>query len=270
LWKVWGLPGHVLGWRDLDVERMRVRMWEGAVFKRGVGGVPRRVRVEVAVGGAVSGLRELAASHQAQVYSASVTFNARFSGLRYLVYNHRIVSFVVFTTVFYVVSIITMGLVWAWIGPSIMVPESKAVVKQEPASQADYSKGQKPAIKTEDEDEESMQGLKLEDVSDTPAQYPSGRGRTPLRYEGRQSGEGGSAAATQEREIGEGEKADDEEEEEDDDTAEYDRAFASATGRFEGDSGIGTMSEGARAGDGSGHGHDLVRRRSGRGGGVRQ
>jgi len=66
------------------------------------------------------------------------------------------------------------------------------------------------------------------------------------------------SAVGQEREVGEGEKADDEEEMDDDE--EYARAAAAArtTGRFEGDSGIGTMSESQMDGQG------LVRRRSGR------
>lgn len=287
--KALNLPWHVLGLRDLDTEKVGVRMWEKVAFKRGLGNVPRSVRLEVAAGGAATtGFRQLAAGQQVQVYTASVTFSARFHGLRYLVYNHRILSFVVFSTVFYVVSIISMGLVWAWIGPSIMAPppgSNKAAIKQEedePASQmaSKEIKGEKdPGIKTEDEDEENytQQGLKLEDVSDTPVQFPSGRGRTPLRYEGRSDERGaGAAAQAQEREIGEGEKADDEDEEEgefvDDDAAMYERAYARATGRFEGDSGIGTMSESTRTGSGSGHGrgHDLVRRRSGRGAGGKQ
>ena len=248
--KAVNLPWHVLGFKDLDTDKINVRMWDKTLFKRGAGSVPKAVRLEIAASGATSGLGHMAAGNHVQIYKASVSLSARFHGLRYLVYNHRILSFVVFSTTFYFVSIISMGLAWAWIGPSIMSPPSRDIVKLEPPP---AKKEPEPkTIKAEDEDEEYGEGLKLEDVSDAPAQFPSARGRLPLRYEGRQKEPGPSAA--QEREIGEGEKADDEEE---DDNEEY-AAVARTTGRFEGDSGIGTMSESQR------DGHGLVRRRSGR------
>ncbi|ETN37599.1 uncharacterized protein HMPREF1541_07221 [Cyphellophora europaea CBS 101466] len=256
------LPFHLVGFKDLDTEKVKVRMWEKAIFRRGSGNVPRGVRVEVATGGATTGLSEMAAGRQVQIYKAGLTFSARFHGLRYLVYNHRIVSFLVLTTTFYVVSIIAVGLGWAWLGRSIMPPESRPMIKQEsPPVKTGQNEKQQQQIKTEDEDDEEATGLKIEDVSDSPAQFPSGRGRAPLRYEGRQDdeeGPQGMSAVGQEREVGEGEKADDEEEMDDDE--EYARAAAAArtTGRFEGDSGIGTMSESQMDGQG------LVRRRSGR------
>lgn len=250
--KAFNLPWHVLGFRDLDTDKVKIRMWDKAIFKRGLGSVPKGLRLEIAASGATTGLGHLAAGSDVQIYKASVTLSARFHGLRYLVYNHRIVSFVVFSTAFYIVSIISMGLMWAWIGPSLMSPASTDLVKQEPQS---VKKDSAPKmIKTEHEDDESGEGLKLEDVSDSPVQFPSARGWPPLRYEGRPEEPGPSAA--QEREIGEGEKADDEEE---DDDEEYARAVARTTGRFEGDSGIGTMSESQRDGQ-----HGLVRRRSGK------
>lgn len=261
--KALNLPWHVFGFKDLDTDRVGVTMWEKAVFKRGVGNVPKNLRLEVAAGGATTGFREFTKHHQVQVYTANLTFSARFRGLRYLVYNHRVLSFVVFSTVFYAVSITSMGLMWAWIGPSIMSPGSdRALVKQEPPSRLHpVKKDPGPAVKTEDDDDGASHGLKIEDVSDSPEQFPSGRGRVPLRYEGRQQPDQPDAAVAHEREAGEGEKADDEEEEDD---AAYAGAVASTTGRFEGDSGIGTMSEGPRAGP------DLVRRRSGRGSAERQ
>lgn len=256
--KAMNLPWHVLGFRDLDTEKVKMVMCEKAVFKRGFGNVPKSLRLEIAAGGATTGFREMTANNQVQVYTASLTFSARFHGLRYLVYNHRILSFVVFSTIFYVVSIISLGMVWAWVGPSIIAPDDKAVVKREqPGQTIKVESAKAAAVKTEDEDDVSMQGLKIEDVSDSAVQFPSGRGRPPLRYEGRAGDDPETAAVEQEREIGEGEKADDEDE-------EYDSARARTTGRFEGDSGIGTMSEGVRAGP------DLVRRRSGKGAGGRQ
>jgi seipin len=217
--------------------------------------------VEVARGGAETGVRALGAGEgQVQVYSASLTFSARFEGMRYLVYNHRVVSFVVFSMVFYVVSIVSMGLVWAWVGPSIMGKGEQALVKREQGGRVAEAKKKDAVVKTEDEEGDDTTGFRLEDLSDTPAHYPSGRGRPPLKYEAKPP-ESGPSAQPQEREVGEGEKADDEDDEGD---AEMERAYARATGRFEGDSGIGTMSEGARTGP------DLVRRRSGRSLGGRQ
>lgn len=47
-----------------------------------------------------------------QVYSATVTLVARLTGIRWAMYNHRIISFVICTTIFWIAEIISTGLVW--------------------------------------------------------------------------------------------------------------------------------------------------------------
>ncbi|KAJ1324922.1 seipin [Microdochium nivale] len=57
-------------------------------------------------------LLDLQASQTLQVYSATVTLVARLSGLRWLMYNHRIFSFVVCTSVFWLSEVVSMILAW--------------------------------------------------------------------------------------------------------------------------------------------------------------
>ncbi|KAI2610590.1 putative adipose-regulatory protein-domain-containing protein [Hypoxylon sp. NC1633] len=50
-----------------------------------------------------------------QVYSATVTLVARLTGIRWAMYNHRIISFVVCTTVFWIAEMISTGLAWLFL-----------------------------------------------------------------------------------------------------------------------------------------------------------
>jgi len=57
-------------------------------------------------------LLDVQAGQTLQVYSATVTLVARLSGLRWFMYNHRIISFVVCTTVFWLFEIVSTILAW--------------------------------------------------------------------------------------------------------------------------------------------------------------
>jgi seipin len=242
--QVLNLPLHVLGMKDLDVDEVRVRMLEQAMFDRGSLNVPRRLRVEVAAGDAPTGAGRVAAISQVQVYKANINFTVRFRGLRWLIYHHRIFSFVVFTTTFYLMSVISMGVVWAWLGP--MGRRAPEHVEGRGTGKYVKSGEEIKRIKTEDdEDTADSGGFKLEDLGESPQRFPSSRGGMALQYEGRQKEE--EPTALPEKETGE---ADDEDE-------EYFGSTGRATGRYAGDSGIGTMSESHRENLGP------VRRRSG-------
>jgi hypothetical protein len=151
---------------------------------------------------------------------------------------------VVFTTTFYLISVISMGVMWAWLGPM----GSTSPRKLEGPARGKQVKpgGETKRIKTEDdEDTADSGGFKLEDLGDSPERFPSSRAGVPLQYDGRQKEE--EPTALPEKEAGE---ADDEDE-------EYFGSTGRATGRYEGDSGIGTMSENHRDNP------SPVRRRSG-------
>jgi seipin len=275
-------PLYLLGFKDLDSDNVKVKLWEAAVFSRGSSNVPTALRVEIAASGASTGTADAGAlvsvggvtvpasidaplaRRQVQIYSASITFAAQFSGLRYVIYHYRVLSFILFSLAFYSTSIISMGLVWALYGSSIMSGSEDLLIKHENQGLL----GTK--IKTEDDQDVQSDsgaavagpsGIKTDASEDWPAQFAgNGRGRSATRDEGGRAEDGGAGA--QAEELAQGETADDED---DDDIGpevgrgtSRDRGQATSSGRFS-DSGIGTMSESARA-SGSG----LVRRRSGR------
>jgi hypothetical protein len=46
-------------------------------------------------------LKDAYPTPQLHIYSAKLVFQVRFHGLRYLIYNHRVLAFIVFTGLFY-------------------------------------------------------------------------------------------------------------------------------------------------------------------------
>lgn len=251
------LPWHLMNLKDLDRSHLIVPMFDMLVFPRGSRNIPSHARLE------------LQSDTTLQVYDAKLVFRAKFQGLRYLVYNYRIVTFVIFTTLFYVVSVTSMALSWAAIsyawssregGRRVFKLEGGSLgttptLKTEPESP---SAGGSAKVKTEDDEPESAHGgLSISNISDTPAQYPTGRGRPPLNYPGRSglteaayNGEGEDDRLR--RPMGAGEAADDEDEGdllEEEEEEVRGRPF---------DSGIGTSMESEHAGLG------IVRRRSSR------
>lgn len=60
----------------------------------------------------LSVLLDVQAGQGLQVYSASVTLVARLSGLRWAMYNHRILSFIAGTTAFWIAEMLSMGGAW--------------------------------------------------------------------------------------------------------------------------------------------------------------
>ncbi|KAK6364232.1 uncharacterized protein PV06_02524 [Exophiala oligosperma] len=242
------LPWHMLGLRDLDAAHLVVPMFEMITFPRGARNIPTHARLE------------LQSTSVLQVYSAKLVFRAKFQGMRYLIYNYRVPAFVVFTALFYTVSVTSMGLAWAllsmlWSKKDDGDGRDRTVMKKE-GRQSDIKREDegRRKIKEEEETDSSQHGLSLSNLSDTAAQFPTRTGQMPLRFEGRSP----AADAEQDEEVerltpppGPDEVADDEEEE--DETQEI------RGRRFEGDSGIGTSMESEHQSSG------IVRRRSSRG-----
>ncbi|KIW92158.1 uncharacterized protein Z519_07142 [Cladophialophora bantiana CBS 173.52] len=257
------LPWHLLNLRDLDRSHLVVPMFEMLVFPRGARTVPTHARLE------------LQSSSILQVYDVKLAFRAEFQGLRYVIYNYRVISLVIFTTLFYGVSITSMALGWAVISHVLSGDAQQKKIKMEARNgiatdtpiktEHESSSAGAAKVKTEDEAESSGPhggGLALSNISDMPAQFPTERGRPPLSYPGRPI----SAAEAREdleaeedrlrRPMGPGEAADDEDE------GDFEKEWIRGR-RVEGDSGIGTSMESEHAGLGD------VRRRSSRGLGKR-
>lgn len=115
-----------------------------------------------------------------EVYAATVHFRARLRGLRWLMYNHRILSLLVFVTAFYCTSLVSTAL--AWVLLSIYLPSRTATdrkVKIEPGETEDSAR-----VKNEEDEEETDVTVGDEaDLSDTPRTFPPYSSRfAPLRY----------------------------------------------------------------------------------------
>jgi hypothetical protein len=155
LYRLTELHWYILGWRS-EADKLTVNMWEDLEFVRGLRNVPSTMRLDIQ------------STHRMQIYSAKALFRARFRGLRWLMYNHRIISAMIFITGFWTTEMIFAGLTWAALSFYLQVPEQE--VKEEPAS--DRSK----QIKQE-EDEDARPEL-----SDTERTFPTSSKQVPLRY----------------------------------------------------------------------------------------
>ncbi|PGH23343.1 hypothetical protein AJ80_02596 [Polytolypa hystricis UAMH7299] len=93
------MPFYVFGWRR-EAERLDIGMIERIEFPNGKGNMPQSLRLE------------LQSLERMQIYDAVVRFDARFSGLRWLMYNWRIASFVTFCSIFWIVATASASAIW--------------------------------------------------------------------------------------------------------------------------------------------------------------
>lgn len=189
------LPWHTLGLKDLDTDILSIPMFELFSFARGWRNTPAAIKLE------------LQSDQPLQVYSAKVMFHARFEGLRYILYTHRILSFLVFTTCFYLVSLASTAI--AWLAVSSLFGSNTDQVKTE-------ANGKKQ-IKREDDEEPASNGnikkeaeytysfddsgLSVSNLSDSATTFPSLGRQMPLRFPVQRPGEGAGSAGPSRTEI---------------------------------------------------------------------
>jgi seipin len=156
--RIFSLPLYVLGLRQ-ESEILHVPMAESQSFIKGWKNVPGYVMLE------------LQAGQEVQVYDVRVLFTARFGGLRWLMYNHRILSFIMFTSAFWFSEMIFTVLGWLAVR-AIFSPKKE--VKQElvKGEETDAS----TVVKAEGEETDEP------DLSDTPRTFPTYGRQAPLRY----------------------------------------------------------------------------------------
>ncbi|KAL4896919.1 putative adipose-regulatory protein-domain-containing protein [Aspergillus ambiguus] len=118
------MPLYVLGWQR-EAERLQVNMMESVQFARGWRNIPDTLRLEVH------------SSEKMQFYSAKVAFKARLSGLRWIMYNWKITSFVVFSFILWNTCVTSIAI--SWLLFASVYNRDRAKPKQE--------------VKTEDHDE---------------------------------------------------------------------------------------------------------------------
>jgi seipin len=239
------MPWYVLGWRK-EAEILKVPMMERIEFAKGWKNLPGSLTLT------------LDSKTALQVYSAKVNFIARFSGLRYvteihirsssnnitrwIMYNYRILSFIIFTSTFWTVSMTSATLTWLVI--SWYFAPTDPQPKEEPAANG-HANGS--AVKTESS-EEPFDIFSTESLSNRQRTFPSIGRQMPLRFPLRGQG----AEIKQESEPPEEEvekttaiepltaagEADDEDEEEEEEEEEEEKEEEGPARRT--DSGIGT------------------------------
>ncbi|PGH10463.1 hypothetical protein GX51_00222 [Blastomyces parvus] len=121
------MPLYVLGWQR-EAEGLKVNMMRRMEFGRKKGAMPKMLRLEIQ------------SEERMQVYNAVVRFDAKFSGLRWIMYNWKILSFLTFSSIFWIVSMLVTSSVWIVL-----------------ASQAEptFKKGLKLEDEAEEDDEEN-------------------------------------------------------------------------------------------------------------------
>ncbi|KAI9673125.1 MAG: hypothetical protein M1817_002987 [Caeruleum heppii] len=171
------LPWLVSGWRR-ESEKVDVRMMEGVEFARGWRNVPRKLRLEIQ------------SAEKMAVYHARIRFIARLTGMRWIMYNHRILSLILFTTLFYLTSLLWAALAWLAFSlytsssPSSTRPSS--TIKPDPdaptaSDTTTAAPSSTPFIKSEPSDLDTEDDL---DLSDTQRSFPTFSRQPPLRYTG--------------------------------------------------------------------------------------
>ncbi|KAL1953173.1 hypothetical protein VTO42DRAFT_3433 [Malbranchea cinnamomea] len=121
---------YVFNWKR-EAEILHIPMMERIEFARGKKNLPGTLKLEIQ-------------SHERmQIYSAVVRFNARFTGLRWVMYNWRLLSFMLFSFTFWVVSILVAFAVWMALSAA---PESKS------RPSVESTNGNTPSVKAESED----------------------------------------------------------------------------------------------------------------------
>lgn len=184
------LPWYLLGWRR-ESEVLTVGLWEALEFERGWRNIPSNMRIE------------LQSIGRMQVYSAKVEWRARFRGLRWVMYNHRIISAMVFITLFWTTEMAFAGLAWAGLSLWLQSPA--------PPAQEIVKIGGEDGKKIKQESA-SDDGRRLE-MSDTERTFPSSSKQQALRYQSPKEEEGPKIKQEEEDVPTRTAEADDEEDE---------------------------------------------------------
>lgn len=158
-----GLPLHLLGWKK-ESEVLEVGMFEGLEFAKGWANVPQSVNIVVE------------ADQVMQFYEVSIRIIARFGGLRWILYHHRVLSFLFLTTTFWSSSILSMLLAW-FVFSSYLATQIN--------SKTESILNGNARLKIERKDSETFDPTSLDDISDTPRAFPILGRQLPLQFTSR-------------------------------------------------------------------------------------
>ena len=158
-----GLPWYLIGWKK-ESEVLEVGMFESVEFAKGWRNIPQEVKVIVE------------ADKKMQFYNVGIKIVARFRGLRWLLYHHRILSYLFFTTAFWISSMTTA--LMAWLALSFVISSNSNTPKTEAERNGSV-------IKTEPSDSDHFDPFSTEDLSDTSRTFPTLGRQAPLHFAGR-------------------------------------------------------------------------------------
>ncbi|KAI4766834.1 hypothetical protein E4T52_00734 [Aureobasidium sp. EXF-3400] len=145
----------ILGWR-LEAETLDIPVFNGVSFAKGWRNVPDTMQIQVQ------------SSARMQIYEANVIFKARFQGLRWIMYNHRLTSAFVFIGAFWGTEVLFTAICWAILSVWIFSGDDSSV-----KTEADDHK----RIKAEESEDEEQHKL-----SDTERTYPTYSKGPAMRY----------------------------------------------------------------------------------------
>jgi seipin len=145
----------ILGWR-LEAETLDIPVFTGVSFAKGWRNVPDTMQIQVQ------------SSARMQIYEANVIFKARFQGLRWIMYNHRLTSAFVFIGAFWGTEVLFTAICWAILSVWIFSGDDSSV-----KTEADDHK----RIKAEESEDEEQRKL-----SDTERIYPTYSKGPAMRY----------------------------------------------------------------------------------------
>ncbi|QIW95124.1 hypothetical protein AMS68_000642 [Peltaster fructicola] len=155
VYRISELHWYLLGARQ-ESEKIRISAFEGVSFAQGWRNIPTSLRLEV------QSIRRM------QFYEVKVYFKARFSGLRWFMYNYQFTATVVFVSWFWTTELLFAAVAWAAIVYSENDPATaKSAEVHEIAER----------VKQEGEDDEKKY------MSDTDRTFPTLSSQTPLRYQ---------------------------------------------------------------------------------------
>ncbi|KAK6401023.1 hypothetical protein LTR95_019239, partial [Oleoguttula sp. CCFEE 5521] len=112
------LPRSLVSTQQSEAETLVLSVFNQVSFPKGSTNLPSTLRLE------------LQSPRRLEIYSVLVKFRARFRGLRWLMYNHRILSAFIFISAFWGVEVVVAGIVWLLVaskfgGPSDNVHSGK-------------------------------------------------------------------------------------------------------------------------------------------------
>ncbi|KAL8900443.1 MAG: hypothetical protein Q9207_005691 [Kuettlingeria erythrocarpa] len=158
-----GLPWYLLGWKS-ESQVLEVEMFEGLEFSRGGSNVPKELKLVVE------------ADEKMQFYEVGVRIIARFGGIRWIMYHHRVLSYVIFTSMFWSSSMISALIVWLVLASYFSSSSGSTMAKE----------AQTPSpIKTEHSESELYEPSLTEGLSDTSRTFPTLGRQMPLHFSSR-------------------------------------------------------------------------------------